>query len=625
MAGGTMPAGSGGPGWPLASMLFLLGDLDRGFEVMREIGGEELEYAIPVERCFYWEMLADAELARGRLEAAEAHVRSAEEQAERLGLHLPTAVATRGRAAVLLHAGEPGAAASAAEDAIRSAEAVGARLPAAYARALRGQALAAAGERKQAIEALKEAERELDECGSVRERDAVRRELRKLGARAEKRGPAAGADSGIPSLTKRELEIAALVTDRKTNREIAAELFLSDKTVESHLRNIFVKLGASSRVEVARAVERDQRERERRARGAVTDVVAPPADPDALRLAELGYPQELKRGLRIFGNVAMGFAAISPVVGLYAVVLVGTTVAGPAWVWVLPVALAGQCLLITVYSELAVGVPDRRRRLPVEPPAYGRRVRVVQRMGGDLRVRGGQHDDRLPGRPVGAHARWGSSRPRTRSSRRGCCLVLFCSLAGALGLDLLGRAIRLGIAAEALASVGIGLALLLVFREQDLSIFGETLGAEALSGGSVLAGLLAALAVGGWVFIGFDACVGASEETQNAARHVPRAIWIALLGVGGIVILNAFAVTLAHPDPAAVVAGEDIDPVTTAVVSSFGSWSSKPFAASRAGRLPGVRDGGAGAHREVDLLDRARRRASRRPPSCARSTAARRR
>ena len=65
MAGGTMPAGSGGPGWPLASTLFLLGDFDRGFEVLREIGGDELEYAIPVERCFYWEMLADAELARG--------------------------------------------------------------------------------------------------------------------------------------------------------------------------------------------------------------------------------------------------------------------------------------------------------------------------------------------------------------------------------------------------------------------------------------------------------------------------------------------------------------------------------------------------------------------------------
>ena len=148
-----------------------------------------------------------------------------------------------------------------------------------------------------------------------------------------------------------------------------------------------------------------------------------------------------------------------------------------------------------------------------------------------------------------------------------------------MGVNLMARLVKAGIAAEAIASVAIGLALLLVFREQDFSIFGETLGAEALSGGSTAAALLAALAVGGWVFIGFDACAGASEETKNASRQVPKAIWIALLSVGALVILNAFAVTLAHPDPAGVVAGKDIDPVTTAVETSFGSWSDKPFAA----------------------------------------------
>ena len=105
---------------------------------------------------------------------------------------------------------------------------------------------------------LRAAESELDSCGCARVRDEMRRELRKLGARAEKRGPAAAGDSGLPALTKRELEIAELVTDRKTNREIATALFLSDKTIESHLRNIFVKLGVSSRVDVARAVERDR-------------------------------------------------------------------------------------------------------------------------------------------------------------------------------------------------------------------------------------------------------------------------------------------------------------------------------------------------------------------------------
>jgi amino acid transporter len=158
-------------------------------------------------------------------------------------------------------------------------------------------------------------------------------------------------------------------------------------------------------------------------------------------------------------------------------------------------------------------------------------------------------------------------------------MVVFCSAMGAWGIAALKRAVQVGIAAEALASVGIGLTLLLAFRHQDFSLLSDSLGAEALAGGSSGAAFLAAMAVGGWVFIGFDACVATAEETRNAARHVPRAVWIALLSVGTLVILNAFATTLAHPDPAAVVAGEDLDPVTTAVVTSFGSWSTKPFAA----------------------------------------------
>ena len=161
----------------------------------------------------------------------------------------------------------------------------------------------------------------------------------------------------------------------------------------------------------------------------------------------------------------------------------------------------------------------------------------------------------------------------------GAILVLICSLVNATGVDALKAALRLGVAAEAIASVGIGLALLLVFREQSPSVLFDTFGAEALSGGSTFAALLAALAVAGWAFIGFDSTVAAAEETKGAAKHIPRAVWIALLSVGALVILNAFATTLAHPNPADVTAGKDLDPVSTAVVSSFGDWSSKPFAA----------------------------------------------
>ena len=85
----------------------------------------------------------------------------------------------------------------------------------------------------------------------------ARRHLRRLGARTEPRGPSGAADGGLDALSRREREVAVLITARKTNREVAAELFLSEKTVESHLRNIFAKLGASSRVDVAHAVERE--------------------------------------------------------------------------------------------------------------------------------------------------------------------------------------------------------------------------------------------------------------------------------------------------------------------------------------------------------------------------------
>lgn len=61
----------------------------------------------------------------------------------------------------------------------------------------------------------------------------------------------------MATLTGRELEGARLVVDRRTDAEIAATLFVSTRTLETHLRNIFAKLGVSSRTEAARLVERD--------------------------------------------------------------------------------------------------------------------------------------------------------------------------------------------------------------------------------------------------------------------------------------------------------------------------------------------------------------------------------
>jgi DNA-binding CsgD family transcriptional regulator len=77
--------------------------------------------------------------------------------------------------------------------------------------------------------------------------ERARDELKATGESARKRDP-----STLDELTPQELRIAQLVAWGATNRDAAAHLFVSPKTVEYHLRKVFLKLGVSSRVELAR-------------------------------------------------------------------------------------------------------------------------------------------------------------------------------------------------------------------------------------------------------------------------------------------------------------------------------------------------------------------------------------
>jgi DNA-binding NarL/FixJ family response regulator len=227
-------------------------------ELAELAGGWDLPL-IPLWRSGYLEALTRAALVDGDRDEAERFAAAAR-AAGRGGLPLDRAFAMRATAAVALAAADARAAADQAHGAAAEADRVEASVEAARSRALAGRALVAAGERGRGVAVLRGAEAELGRLGASASRDEARRELRKLGARAETRGPVATGDSGIASLSTREREVAELVRDRKTNKLIATELFLSEKTIESHLRNIFFKLEVSSRVEVARAVEREHRQ-----------------------------------------------------------------------------------------------------------------------------------------------------------------------------------------------------------------------------------------------------------------------------------------------------------------------------------------------------------------------------
>jgi DNA-binding CsgD family transcriptional regulator len=107
-----------------------------------------------------------------------------------------------------------------------------------------GRELAAARSER-AVAELERAAAEASERGAATVLELAEQALRQLGVRTWRRGAA-----GVP-LTRRELEVARLVAEGATNREIAGTLFLSPKTVERHVSNSLKKLGARNRAELA--------------------------------------------------------------------------------------------------------------------------------------------------------------------------------------------------------------------------------------------------------------------------------------------------------------------------------------------------------------------------------------
>jgi DNA-binding CsgD family transcriptional regulator len=80
----------------------------------------------------------------------------------------------------------------------------------------------------------------------------ARAELRATGAKVRRREP-----DTLTQLTPQQLHIVRLVAEGATNKEVAAQLFLSPRTVDHHLRNVFAKLGISSRAELIRLPDLD--------------------------------------------------------------------------------------------------------------------------------------------------------------------------------------------------------------------------------------------------------------------------------------------------------------------------------------------------------------------------------
>jgi ATP/maltotriose-dependent transcriptional regulator MalT len=189
----------------------------------------------PVTRCKLLPAYADIALAAGDPTAARRAVDELAQLAGDFQAPLLDAVAAQSLGALLLAEGDPRRALTSLRQAAAAWQQIEAPYEAARTRVLIGRACRALG----------------DDDTAAMELDAARWAFDRLGAEPDLAHLDAF-EAPVPAqrsegLTGREVEVLSQIASGKTNREIARDLVISEKTVARHVSNIFVKLGVTSR------------------------------------------------------------------------------------------------------------------------------------------------------------------------------------------------------------------------------------------------------------------------------------------------------------------------------------------------------------------------------------------
>jgi amino acid transporter len=305
--------------------------------------------------------------------------------------------------------------------------------------------------------------------------------------------------------------------------------------------------------------------------------VSADSQPDQTSSSTTPTGETLHRHLSFWNSLTLGFAMVSPVVGLYAIMGVQTAVTGGGWFVALAICLAMQLLVATVYAELA-------SQFPIAGGAY----KWAHHLGGSVT---GQFAGVIY---VSSTIAMLTTTAYTggiwlaiffgSSSSSGLSLVLWgvlflviCMVLNLVHANIFKMTLSMGVYAEMVGSLGVALLLFLFFRQHDVGELFQHLGTGTAPGST--AAFLAALAIAGWAFIGFDACSTIAEETLEPKRVVPRAIFFSLCMVGSVVMFNSAALTLSFDRTTLTNTSASSDPITPVIVSSFGAWAEKPFLA----------------------------------------------
>jgi DNA-binding CsgD family transcriptional regulator len=187
------------------------------------------------------DLYAEGLVGIGRAEEAAELLAPHEDRAARRGRLSSVARLARARGRAEAACGRPERAAEAFERALDASATVALPFERAKIELAAGSFLRRAGQRRRAAELLTAALATVERLGAAPYAARCRGELAGSGLHPAPR------DGGHALLTSQELVVARLAAAGRTNREIAADLVVSVKTVEYHLRNVFQKLGITGR------------------------------------------------------------------------------------------------------------------------------------------------------------------------------------------------------------------------------------------------------------------------------------------------------------------------------------------------------------------------------------------
>ena len=225
----------------LGRLELMLGDVEGALACLRELPKELLSTGYEDPTAPVWADAIEALVAGGELATARTYLDAFEASARRVGTPWGSAGAARCRG--LLSAAE-GEVVDAYESFERSlSELDGLPFPLERARTLLclGMVRRQAQQKRAAREVLEQALAIFEELGADLWAEKARAELRRISGRRP-------ADE---ELTETEHRVAELAAHGRTNKEIAAELFMGVSTVEAHLSRVYRKLGLRSRTELA--------------------------------------------------------------------------------------------------------------------------------------------------------------------------------------------------------------------------------------------------------------------------------------------------------------------------------------------------------------------------------------